>query len=204
MTLTYLLISLSRSRKNWVKSQSDTGSWLEQTVAHSVCVCVSLKGDSAIVRCGLFSTLRVPTELIASVKLFEGKKVNWSDVWVQSGSNERWEWHSELVGVTYGVSSITLSTAMDSRSVGSRHLSWFSLYELFWYEFISDQNSVLMKVYEFKTEWSLSAFRVSSNSRQSIIWLLLQLMSLIRHSQLELRVRRISQFLCYSWRFSPS
>ena len=64
-----------------------------------MCVCVSLKGDSAIVHCGLFSTLQVPNELIASIRLFEGKKVIWSDVRVQSGSNERWEWQSELTGV---------------------------------------------------------------------------------------------------------
>ena len=44
----------------------------------------------------------------------------------KSESNGRWELQFELIGIAYGVPLITLSTAMDSRFVGSRHLSRFS------------------------------------------------------------------------------
>ena len=59
-------------------------------------------------------------------KVIWRKKVNWSDARVQSESNGRWELQFGLIGITYGVPFITLPTAVDSRFVGSRHLSCFS------------------------------------------------------------------------------
>ena len=73
----------------------------------------------------------------------------------------------------------------------------------------SDQNSVLVSIircfrYEVRATWLSGACRVSGSSRRSIIWLLLQLMSLSRHSQTGLRVRRTGRSLCCSWRSGPS
>ena len=95
-----------------------------------------------------------------------------------------------MVGVTYGVCFIPLSTVTDPRSVSFQHPSHLGCMNFSDASVISDQNSVLVKVYVFKSERSLGVCLVNGNSRQSIIWLLLQLMSLIIHSQSELRVRR--------------
>ena len=57
-----------------------------------------------------------------------------------------------MIGVTYGVRSIILSTATDSRSIGSRHPSRLGCMNFSDASVISDQHPVLVKVYEFKTE----------------------------------------------------
>ena len=57
-----------------------------------------------------------------------------------------------MIGVTYGVRFIILSTATDPRSVGFRHPSHLGCMNFSDASVISDQNPVLVKVYEFNTE----------------------------------------------------
>ena len=56
-----------------------------------------------------------------------------------------------LIGVTYDVCFITLSTVEDPRSVGFRRPSHLGCMNFSDTSVISAQNSVLVKVYEFKT-----------------------------------------------------
>jgi hypothetical protein len=64
---------------------------------------------------------------------------------------QRYTGYSELIGVTYGICLITLSTATDPRSVGFRYPSHLCCMNFSDASVVSDQNSVLVKVYEFKT-----------------------------------------------------